>query len=94
MRHIFSGLLAVAVSAAALLAPVAVAPALADEVTGTLVAHDRKARRLVMDDKTVYEYAEATERPEVMEAGVQLKITYRGGEDGIESISKIEIVEG
>ena len=71
----------------------AAAPALADEVTGTLVAHDRKARRLVMDDRTVYEYAEETERPETMTAGTRLKITYRGGEDGIESISAIEVAE-
>ena len=69
-------------------------PAWADETTGTLVAHDRKAHRIVMDDKTVYEYdPEATERPETMTAGMRLKITYRGGEDGIESISKIEAME-
>ena len=78
----------------ALLASAFAAPALADETTGTLVAHDRKAHRIVMDDKTVYEYdPETTERPETMLAGARLKITYRGGEDGIESISKIEAVE-
>ena len=85
--------LAVLLSVPLLAAPASLAPALADEVTGTLVAHDRKARRLVMDDRTVYEYAEETERPETMLAGTRLKITYRGGEDGIESISRIETVE-
>ena len=69
------------------------APALADETTGTLVAHDRKARRIVMDDKTIYEYTEDTERPETLTAGMRVRIDYRGGEDGIESISSIEIVE-
>ena len=70
------------------------APVAADEVTGTLVAHDRKAHRIVMDDRTVYEYnPETTERPEVMTAGMRLKITYRGSEDGIESISAIEVIE-
>ena len=72
----------------------ALAPAHADETTGTLVAHDRKAHRIVMDDKTVYEYdPESTERPDVMTAGMRLRIDYRGGEDGIESISSIEVVE-
>ena len=70
------------------------APALADETTGTLVAHDRKAHRIVMDDRTVYEYdPEATERPDVMTAGMRLKITYRGTEDGTEAITAIEVVE-
>ena len=76
--------------AAALLA----APALADEVTGTVVAHDRVAHRVIMDDRTIYEYDPAgTELPRAILAGDTIRITYRGGEDGIEAIQRIEIVE-
>ena len=70
-----------------------VAPASADETTGTLVAHDRKARRLVMEDRTIYEYAETTERPELLTAGMRIRIDYTGTEDGIEAINTIEVVE-
>ena len=93
MTRFASLALAASFGAGALLGAGALAPALADETTGTLLAHDRKARRIVMDDKTIYEYAEETERPETMTAGMRIKITYRGGEDGIESISKVEVVE-
>ena len=70
------------------------APALADEVEGTVLAHDRVAHRVVMNDRSIYEYnAETTELPRAILAGDRIKITYRGGEDGIEAIQKIEIVE-
>ena len=72
----------------------AAVPALADEVEGTVLAHDRVAHRVVMNDRSIYEYnAETTELPRAILAGDRIKITYRGGEDGIESIQKIEIVE-
>lgn len=69
------------------------APALALETTGTVVAHDRVAHRLVMQDRTSYQYnPETTELPRAILAGDVIKISYRGGEDGVESISRIEIV--
>lgn len=69
------------------------APALADEVTGTVVAHDRVAHRVIMDDRTVYEYDPATtELPRAILAGDTVRIDFTGGEDGIESIQRIEIV--
>ena len=78
----------------ALLASALAAPALADETTGTLVAHDRKAHRIVMNDRTVYEYdPETTERPETMTAGMRLRIDFIGGEDGIEKITSISVAE-
>ena len=70
------------------------APAFADEVEGTVLAHDRVAHRVVMSDRSIYEYnAETTELPRAILAGDRIKITYRGGEDGIEAIQRIEIVE-
>ena len=81
-------------TALALSGALAASHALADETTGTLVAHDRKAHRIVMDDKTVYEYSpDGTEMPERLEAGMRITITYRGGEDGIEGVSRVEVAD-
>ena len=72
---------------------VTAAPALADEVEGTVVAHDRLAHRVIMDDRTIYEYnPETTKVPRAILAGDRVRIDFRGGEDGIESIQSIEIV--
>ena len=69
-------------------------PARADEVTGTLLAHDRKAHRIVLESREIYEYdPETTEKPDTLLAGAVIRITYRGGEDGVESVSAIEVVE-
>ena len=79
---------------AATLVLVSTVPAAADEVTGVLVAHDRKAHRVVLDSREIYEYdPETTERPEQLLAGATIRITYRGTEDGIEAINRIEVVE-
>ena len=68
--------------------------ALADEVTGILLAHDRKAHVVVLRNREAYEYdPETTELPDELLAGSRIRITYRGGEDGIESVSAIEVVE-
>ena len=84
-------------AALAALAPLALSlagPALADEVSGTLLAHDRKANRVVLESREIFEYdAEKTELPEELLAGSVIRITYRGGEDGVESIQRIEVVE-
>ena len=69
------------------------APALADEVEGTVVAHDRLAHRVIMDDRTIYEYDPATTTlPRAILAGDRIRIDYRGGEDGVEAVTSIEIV--
>ena len=69
------------------------APALADETTGTVVAHDRVAHRVIMNDRSVYQYnPETTKLPRAILAGDRVRIDYRGGEDGIEAINAIEIV--
>ena len=82
-----------ATPAIALLAVPFAAPALADEVTGTVVAHDRVAHRVIMDDRTIYEYDPAkTVLPRAILAGDRIRIDFRGGEDGIEAIDAIEIV--
>ena len=47
---------------AALLALLALAaPALADETSGTVLAYDRVAMVIVLDDKTVYQLSDKTE---------------------------------
>lgn len=86
--------LIIAAALAAIVGPAVVAvPALADEVTGTVVAHDRVAHRVIMEDRTIYEYDPATtELPRAILAGDTVRVTYRGGEDGIEAIERIEIV--
>ena len=78
---------------AATVITVPVAPALADEVEGTVVAHDRLAHRVIMDDRTIYEYDPAkTVMPRAILAGDRVRIDFRGGEDGIEAVTEIEIV--
>ena len=69
------------------------APALADEVEGTVVAHDRLAHRVIMEDRAIYEYDPAsTALPRAILAGDRVRIDFTGGEDGITSVESIEIV--
>ena len=76
------------------LTPLAPAPARADEVTGVLLAHDRKAHRVVLESREVYEYdPETTALPDQLLAGARIRIDYRGTEDGIEAITAIEVIE-
>ena len=77
-------------SAAALLAA---APALADVVSGAVIAYDRKARIIVLADKTVFTLAAGdAEAPEGLKAGDVVTITYESlGEDGYGVIEAIAV---
>ena len=66
------------------------APALAETTTGTVLAYDRAAGRLVLDDRTVWTLGKALV-PADLAAGDTVKIDYvAGGDDGIRSVSSVE----
>jgi hypothetical protein len=66
------------------------APALADETTGRVVAFDRIAKVLVLDDKTIWNLGEQTEVSDALMAGDMVKIVYAGGGDaGIGTITSV-----
>jgi len=83
-------LAAVAASAIALSA----VPAFADSVTGTVVAYDRVAGRLVLSDNSVYLFDPAVvEMPDSLTAGDEVEIDFESSEEeGIEQINSITIV--
>ena len=66
------------------------APAFADETAGTVLAYDRVAKIVVLDDKTIWPVGEATEVTADLVAGDKVKIIYVGGGDaGVASITSI-----
>jgi hypothetical protein len=66
------------------------APALADETSGTILAFDRVANIMVLDDKTVWSLGEKTEVTPDLMAGDTVKIIYVGGGDaGIGPITSV-----
>jgi hypothetical protein len=66
------------------------APALADETEGTVLAFDRVANVLVLDDKTVWSLGAKTEVSPDLMAGDVVKIIYVGGGDaGIGPITSV-----
>lgn len=65
-------------------------PVLADETAGTVLAFDRVAKIIVLDDKTIWPVGEATEVTADLVAGDKVKIIYVGGGDaGVASITSI-----
>ena len=75
-------------------AMMAATPAVADEVTGTILAFDRYHRIIVMTDKTVWRLGEETAAPAEMMAGDVITIEYESaGEDGMIEITTIEVLE-
>ena len=66
-------------------------PVLADETTGTIVAFDRKANIIVMEDKTVWRLSDNTTVPEDLAAGDTIKITFTSsGDEGVKSVDQLE----
>ena len=66
-------------------------PALADTTTGTVLAFDRKANVLIMEDKTIWKLTSETVIPDGLVAGENVRITYTSlGDDGIKSVDKLE----
>lgn len=85
-------LFATAAATAVLLSTI---PALAGEVTSTVIAHDRVAHRVVLVDKSVFSYnPTAVQVPDTLDAGDEVKIEYlTGGDDGIVKINAITILK-
>lgn len=70
-------------------------PAIADETTGKILAFDRVANVIVLDDKTIWPLADTTETSPDLVAGDMVRIDYVGGGDtGVASITSILRVEG
>jgi hypothetical protein len=66
------------------------APALADETEGKVIAFDRVAKVLVLEDKTIWSLGEKTEITPDLVAGDLVKIVYVGGGDtGIGPITSV-----
>jgi hypothetical protein len=66
------------------------APALADETVGKILAFDRVASVLVLDDKTIWNFNAKTEVSPGLVAGDTVKIVYAGGGDaGIGAIASV-----
>ena len=70
-------------------------PALADEATGKIVAFDRVANVIVLDDKTIWPLGEATETSPDLVAGDEVTITFVGNEDaGVDKITSVMRTDG
>lgn len=66
-------------------------PALADSTTGTILAFDRQADVIVMEDKTVWQLGAKTLIPADLAAGDTVTITYTSaGDNGIATVDKLE----
>lgn len=74
---------------------VSAAAAAADSVTGTVLAFDRKANVLVLDDKSVFIIPkDSAQAPEGLKAGDKVTIEYPSeGEDGYSRIDEIRLEE-
>ena len=65
-------------------------PALAETTEGTVLAFDRLAGRLVLDDKTVWSLGKALV-PADLAAGDTVTIDYvAGGDEGIRSVTSVK----
>lgn len=66
-------------------------PVLADETTGTVLAFDRQADVIVMNDKTVWQLNPTTLIPADLAAGDTVKLTFTSfGDDGVKSVDTLE----
>lgn len=66
-------------------------PVLADTTSGTVLAYDRVAKILIMEDKTIWRLSDTTVIPENLVAGDTIKITFTsGGDEGVRSVNVLE----
>lgn len=67
----------------------------AETITGTVLAYDRKANLIVMDDKAVYGFDGQTAKiPAELKAGDKIEIDGTGeGEDGYGSLTAVKILK-
>ena len=68
--------------------------ALADSTTGAVVAYDRKAQVIVLEDKTIWSLeGSKAELPADLQAGERIEIDYEsGGDNGIIAINTVKRV--
>jgi len=65
-----------------------------DITHGIVLAHDRKARLLILSDRTAWSLRDMKSAvPEGLKAGTRVEILYQADEDGIASIESIRILE-
>ncbi len=83
-------------SAFCLTTALAAAPALADNTTGTVLAFDRVAKVIVLDDKTIWHIVPADlALPESLTAGDRITIDFQtNGDNGVGKINSITRVSG
>jgi len=79
----------------AALALAAAFPAFADETQGVVVAYDRVAHILVLDDMTIWTLDPALALPDGLAAGDGVTIVYEGkADDGIGAIASVTLTNG
>ena len=82
------------VIAAALSAVLFGTPAFAGSFKGTIVAHDRVAHRLVLDDKSVVTYDPAKIKlPDDLKAGDVVEVDFSGAEGDMATVNSISVVK-
>lgn len=70
-----------------------VGPASAGTFTSKVVAHDRVASRIVVEDMSVVQYDESTEMPEELNAGDRVEVEFTGSEGQMDKIVAVKVVE-
>jgi hypothetical protein len=78
---------------AAVVTAVLAGPAAADETTGTIVAYDRLAHVIVLDDKTIWPFPGTMELPADLKAGDKVTILFTSTGEGIAKVDSITRVE-
>lgn len=66
--------------------------AMAGTFTSTVVAHDRVANRIVLEDKSIVQYGKDTELPAEVNAGDRIEVEYTGAEGQMDQIVRISLV--
>lgn len=66
------------------------APAIADEVTGTVLAFDRVDKIIILEDKTVWNVKSPETMPEDLKAGDSVRITFKSeGDSGTTAVNSV-----
>lgn len=82
-----------AIDDVSLVMPKAAVEASGDTSHGTVLAHDRKANTLVLTDRTVWALEQLkSPLPAGLKAGDRVEIEYEGDEDGVSSITRINLL--
>ncbi len=75
---------------AAVLAATAALPALADQTEGVVVAFDRKANVIVLEDMTIWPLPSGDTAPADLVAGDHILIQFQGaGENGVGAVTAV-----